>query len=63
MIELTEVTLIIVLLMGFLFSAGQGMIDRARKTQAKNELIQIVTAVNAYYTEHGKYPVPDSKQG
>jgi hypothetical protein len=29
---------------------------RARKTQVKNDLSQIVTAVNAYYTEYGKYP-------
>jgi prepilin-type N-terminal cleavage/methylation domain-containing protein len=35
LIELTVVILIIMLLMGFLFNAGQGMIDRARKTQAK----------------------------
>ena len=25
--------------------------------QAKNDLTQIVTAVNAYYTEYGKYPI------
>jgi hypothetical protein len=39
------------------------MFDRARKTQAKNDLTQIVTAVNAYYTEYGKYPMADIKQG
>jgi hypothetical protein len=39
------------------------MIDRARKTQVKNDLSQIVTAINAYYTEYGKYPMADIKQG
>src|SRR5205823_7668949 len=27
-----------------------------RRTQAKNDLTQIVAAVNAFYTEYGKYP-------
>jgi type II secretory pathway pseudopilin PulG len=63
LIELTVVVLLIMLLMGFLFTAGQGMFDRARKTQAKNDLTQIVTAVNAYYTEYGKYPMADIRQG
>jgi hypothetical protein len=62
LIELTVVVLLIMLLMDF-FTAGQGMFDRARKTQAKNDLTQIVTAVNAYYTEYGKYPMADIKQG
>jgi prepilin-type N-terminal cleavage/methylation domain-containing protein len=63
LIELTVVVLLIMILMGFVFTAGQGMFDRARKTQAKNDLTQIVTAVNAYYTEYGKYPMADIKQG
>ena len=33
------------------------MQDQAKKTQAKNDLTQIVTAVNAFYTEYGKYPI------
>ncbi len=33
------------------------MQDQARKTQAKNDLTQIVNAVNAFYTEYGKYPL------
>jgi hypothetical protein len=31
--------------------------DQAKRTQAKNDLTQIVTAVNAFYTEYGKYPL------
>jgi Tfp pilus assembly protein PilE len=63
LIELTVVVLPIMILMGFVFTAGEGMFDRARKTKAKNDLTQIVTAVNAYYTEYGKYPMADIRQG
>ena len=57
LIELLVVITIIVILMGLLFPAFRGVQDQAKKTQAKNDLTQIVTAVNAYYTEYGKYPV------
>jgi type II secretory pathway pseudopilin PulG len=48
---------IIVILAGLLFPAVQSVLDRAKKVQAKNDLTQIVTAVNAFYTEYGRYPV------
>lgn len=57
LIELLVVITIIVILMGLLFPAFRGVQDQAKKTQAKNDLTQIVTAVNAYYTEYGKYPL------
>jgi len=57
LIELLVVTTIIVVLLGLLFPAFQGVQNQAKKTQAKNDLTQIVTAVNAYYTEYGKYPL------
>ena len=57
LIELLVVITIIVILMGLLFPAFRGVQDQAKRTQAKNDLTQIVTAVNAYYTEYGKYPV------
>ena len=56
-IELLVVILIIGILIGFAFPAFQGVLERAKKVQAKNDLTQIVTAVNAFYTEYGKYPV------
>ena len=56
LIELLVVITIIVILLGFLFPAFQGVQDRARKVQAKNDLTQIATAVNAFYTEYGRYP-------
>src|ERR1700730_6586952 len=57
LIELLVVITIIVILMGLLFPAFRGVQNQAKKTQAKNDLTQIVTAVNAYYTEYGKYPI------
>ncbi|HEY4284987.1 MAG TPA: prepilin-type N-terminal cleavage/methylation domain-containing protein [Chthoniobacterales bacterium] len=56
LIELLIVITIIAVLLGLLFPAFQGVQDRARKTQAKNDLAQIITAVNAFYTEFGTYP-------
>lgn len=46
--------------MGLLFPAFRGVQDQAKKTQAKNDLTQIVTAVNAFYTEYGRYPLDQS---
>jgi prepilin-type N-terminal cleavage/methylation domain-containing protein len=63
LIELLVVITIIVILMGLLFPAFRGVQDQAKKTQAKNDLTQIVTSVNAYYTEYGKYPLDDTEQG
>ena len=58
LIELLVVIAIVAVLMGLAFPVFQGVINQAKKTQAKNDLTQIVTAVNAFYTEYGKYPVP-----
>jgi prepilin-type N-terminal cleavage/methylation domain-containing protein len=56
LIELMVVIGIIVTLLGLAFPVFQGVLERAKKVQAKNDLIQIVTAVNAFYTEYGRYP-------
>jgi prepilin-type N-terminal cleavage/methylation domain-containing protein len=60
LIELLIVIAIIAILIGLLFPAFKGVQDQARRTQAKNDLTQIVTAVNAFYTEYGKYPIATS---
>ena len=46
--------------MGLLFPAFKGAQDQAKRAQAKNDLSQIVAAVNAFYTEYGRYPVLSS---
>lgn len=56
LMELLVVISIIAILMGLAFPAFQGVQNAAKKTQAKNDLVQIVTAANAFYTEYGTYP-------
>jgi prepilin-type N-terminal cleavage/methylation domain-containing protein len=57
LIELLVVIAIIAILVGLLFPAFKAVQNQARQTQAKNDLTQIVNAVNAYYTDYGKYPL------
>src|SRR5437762_5238561 len=57
LIELLVVIAIITILAGLLFAGLRGAQEQARRTQAKNDLTQIVSAVNAFYTEYGKYPL------
>ncbi len=63
LIELLVVIAIIAVLIGLLFPAFSAVQNQAKRTQAKNDLTQIVTAVNAYYTEYGKYPLPSGTTG
>jgi prepilin-type N-terminal cleavage/methylation domain-containing protein len=69
LLELLVVIAVIAALAGLLFPAIQSTLERARKVQAKNDLVQIVTAVNAFYTEYGQYPLvgtvstPDATYG
>src|SRR5688572_15449697 len=56
LIELLVVIVAVAVLMGLAFPVFQGVQNQAKKTQARNDLIQIVTAVNAFYTEYGRYP-------
>jgi type II secretory pathway pseudopilin PulG len=63
LIELITVIAIIMVLMGLLFPAIGTIKESARKAQAKNDEANIVTAVKAYYTEYGKYPLKANKQG
>src|SRR3989440_7982230 len=60
LIELLVVIAIIAILIGLLFPAFKAVQNQARQTQAKNDLTQIVNAVNAFYTDYGKYPIAAS---
>lgn len=57
LIELLVVIAIVAVLLGLAFPVFQGVQNQAKKTQARNDLMQIVTAVNAYYAEYGRYPL------
>jgi prepilin-type N-terminal cleavage/methylation domain-containing protein len=63
LIELLTVIAIIAILMGLLFPVMGVVKETAKKTQAKNEVVQIVSAVKLYYTEYGKYPIDTSAGG
>jgi prepilin-type N-terminal cleavage/methylation domain-containing protein len=57
LVELLVVIAIIAILIGLLFPAFRAVQNQAKQTQAKNDLTQIVNAVNAYYTDYGRYPL------
>ena len=63
LIELLIVITIIIILMGLLFPVFNGVQNQAKKVQAKNDLIQIVTAVNAFYADYGVYPINPAMAG
>ena len=60
LIELLVVIAIIGILMSLLFPAVDGAMDAAKRTQAKNDVTQIATAVTLYETEYGKLPDTNS---
>src|SRR4030095_3760642 len=62
LIELLVVIAIIAILVGLLFPAFKAVQNQARSTQAKNDLTQIVNAVNAFYTDYGRYPVSGTSE-
>lgn len=62
LIELLVVIAIIAVLMGLLFPAAQSAINSAKKTTAKNQAVQIATAITAYETEYGRLPSNTSGQ-
>ena len=57
LIELLTVIAIIGVLMSMLFPAVGAALNAARKAQAQNDIVQLVTATKAYYTEYGRYPL------
>lgn len=56
LVELLVVITIIAILMALLFPAFKGVQNQAKRTQAKNDVTQVATAINAFYTEYGQYP-------
>jgi type II secretory pathway pseudopilin PulG len=55
-IELLVAMGIIAILAGLFLPSAFSIYERAKKARAKNDLTQIVSAINAYYTEYGQYP-------
>lgn len=63
LVELLTVMAIIAILMGILFPTIGAAIQTAKKAQAKNDEIQLVSAIKAFYTEYGKYPLTATQTG
>lgn len=63
LIELLIVIAIIGILSGFAMVSVQGNLQKARNAQRRNDLKQIQTALQAYYNDHGQYPVVGTWQG
>jgi prepilin-type N-terminal cleavage/methylation domain-containing protein len=63
LIELLTVIAIIAILMGLLLPALNGAKRQAQKVQAKNDLTQFVTAIKAFYTDYGAYPIDSTLAG
>jgi len=57
LIEMLVVIMIIAVVIGLALPVYQGAQNQARRAQARNDLVQIVAAVNAYYAEYGRYPL------
>ena len=57
LIELLTVIAIIAILMGLLLPAMNAVKNSAKKSAAKTDLTQFVTAVKAFYTDYGVYPI------
>ncbi len=60
-LEVLIVIVVLVILVSLLFPAVSGPPpDSSRKAQAKNDVVQIATAVNAFETEYGRLPGTNS---
>jgi len=60
LVELLTVIAIIAILMGILLPTVAVVKQSAKKAQAKSDAVMIVNAIEAFYTEYGHYPLPDS---
>jgi type II secretory pathway pseudopilin PulG len=62
-VEALTVVAIIVILLGVLFPASQPSRKAAAKSSARNDMVQLATAVNAFYIDYGFYPIdPEIEQ-
>jgi len=63
MIEMLGIIVVIALLAGLLLPVISAARQRAKMAQAKTDIKAIEAAIQAYYNEYGKLPVPDAEQG
>lgn len=59
LIEIMIVLVIIAIMAGAVTMTVSHRVDMARKTRAKADISEYVTAIESYYSEAGKYPTND----
>lgn len=57
LIELLVVITIMAILAGLLFPVLGAIMEHSRKVEAASDEREIIAAVNAYFSEYGKYPI------
>lgn len=62
LIELLVVIAIIALLMGMLFPAVSSAITTAKRNDARADAEQIASAINIFWNDYSRLPVPDGEQ-
>ena len=63
LVELLVVIAIIVVLASVGFGVGNGAINSARKVTAQNDITNLILAIDGYYDEYQRLPVPASAGG
>jgi prepilin-type N-terminal cleavage/methylation domain-containing protein len=63
LLELVIVITILGVLVTMLFGAIGKTKEFARRAQSRHDVLQIVSAVNAYYAEYAAYPIPPEQSG
>ena len=61
LIELLVVISIIAILAGLSLSSIGAVQTTAKKVQAKNDMVQLSTAIKSYYVDYGRYPIPSDQ--
>lgn len=63
LIELLTAISVIAILLSLLMAAVGRSRESAKQTAAKTDLVSMVAAVNAFYTDYGIYPIPPPVSG
>jgi prepilin-type N-terminal cleavage/methylation domain-containing protein len=63
LMELLVVITIIGILAAISFPAANGVLKKAKKTNAQKMALSVQTAISTYYTEYSRYPIPKGSGG
>jgi prepilin-type N-terminal cleavage/methylation domain-containing protein len=63
LVEMLTVLAVAAVLMTLLFTGIGAAKEAARRAQAKSDLLRLVSAIQAYYAEYGRYPIAPPSEG